>query len=761
MNINQFRPTPFYFLNTTDTGDAAQAMQQLKDAGYGGCILFNKPPTGFTQEQYLSDLWFEVTEQFVRAARELELELWINDGFDFPPGDAAGRIEAVNPDLKQLYLVKGQGVVEADWGFPAFEEPESSELFIKFVYEEYRKRLGQYFGHGIRGFFSDADNRRYNHFVRQHMGEQKYFPWSRNFAAIFTEKYGYDIQPHIDDILDEKAVTAAADYWHLAGELYQNWFRNNFAWCRKHGLKYMFHTSDTGPFSRSECPRSSIFTEGHPLELLRHCDYPGTDHELFALDGGTHFDKRYFIPQVTRGGDMERYTNSQFNVSMFDLRAKYAASAAFSNGQERVMCEAFAATNWGATPQDLRRIAAWQIIQGVNLFVPHAVHHRLFGTTKYFAPPEFLRGSLRHGVREFNDFLAKYCFIATQGEYVAETTLADPTPELWAGQQSNRQFFELCDRLNRTGISYVITDRESAIPDPVFAFDGGELAAMHRRLPDGTEFLLVANIWSDTLLSGKLSFLGQTHELELYPGEIAVIGGPWQEYRSPAPQRQIVQLPAELPVRWGTPNIVPFRQNIRWENPENIGLALLAPPGFFDGGEPVKIFDDEYRRYPVNSDHIELSSPVSYSEPLYLCGDFDVELETTGDYAQLAYQIYNLDIYEPQSEKITLKRRRNILKAASWAEQGAPFYSGTVDYELELDGTYPDAALVLPEVAGICEVYLDGKPLGKQIWPPYRFELGGLSGKHVLTIRIHNTLANQLEGYRAPGGLLAPPEIHF
>ena len=45
-------------------------MKRLKDAGYGGCIFFNKPPTGFSREEYLSDYWFEVTENFIIAAGE-------------------------------------------------------------------------------------------------------------------------------------------------------------------------------------------------------------------------------------------------------------------------------------------------------------------------------------------------------------------------------------------------------------------------------------------------------------------------------------------------------------------------------------------------------------------------------------------------------------------------------------------------------------------------------------------------------------------
>ena len=102
--LDRFRPIPFYFLTSVDPADYTPeavccAMRRMKDFGYGGIVLFNKPPLGFDAKGYLSDFWFTITERFIQAARLLKLQLWINDGFNFPPGDAAGRIEAADPTL--------------------------------------------------------------------------------------------------------------------------------------------------------------------------------------------------------------------------------------------------------------------------------------------------------------------------------------------------------------------------------------------------------------------------------------------------------------------------------------------------------------------------------------------------------------------------------------------------------------------------------------------------------------------------------------
>jgi len=797
VQIKDYRPIPFYFINTTKPQDlslqaARTALEALQKAGFGGLIFFNKPPDGFSAEEYLGDFWFEVTENFLRAARERDLQFWVNDGFDFPPGDAAGRIAQRNPKLHQQYLYLEEdgriSIRKADWGFPAFEEKESSELFIELVYEEYQRRLGHYFSKGITGFFSDADNRRCNFQTQKILGSQQYFPWSRHFAAEFLLRFGYALEPELPALLAGKPTRARRDYWDLASSLYQQWFINNYQWCQKHGLKYTFHTSDTGPLSWQECQRSSVFSEGKSLQLFRHCDYPGTDHELLALDGGTHFDQRLFWPKVSYGGNDQKLKNPDFAVTTKDLRAKYAASAAFLHKKQRVLCEAFAASNWGADFASLRRIAAWQLLQGINFFVPHAVHHRLWGKTKYFAPPEFLHGSLQHGLNEFNDWLTHFCWLANQGEYQANLALLDPSEEIWKGKTDTNAFFTLCDQLNRQAIGYVIADTEQAknfpycvdafapekatLPKPLAQVDSEVLAFMPRRLPDASEFLLVGNIWGKTRWQGNIHFANQDFSLELYPGELAVLGGPWEKYRKTVENPVLHKFPESLPIQWEEDNRIPIRQNCSWMNTADMtGMSILLPAALktsarydqlpLQDGEPIQVFDDQYYRYPVagtaGKHELTLTQPCEFSEPLYLCGPFSLELQAQQEYHRVCFQYYHLQLHEPESLSLQLSPRKNILKIGSWADQGAPFYSNAVTYLLEADLQASNVRLILPAVAGVCEVFWQGTSLGRRIWPPYHFDLGPWNGKQQLQLRICNTLANQLDAYRAPAGLLQTP----
>lgn len=788
-------PVPFYFLTVSSPDEYSDqnvktAMQEVKDAGFGGIVFFNKPPLGFNETEYLSDFWFEVTEKFILAARELELEFWVNDGFNFPPGDAAGRIEKVAPDLKQYRLrpnPDGELIAEATpWGFPAFEEKESSSWFHHFVYDEYFKRLGKYFGNGITGFFSDADNRRINAHVMKQLNGEKYYPWSRNFAAGFKERFGYDIVPELKKLFTGSDPELAADYWQYCGELYQQWFASNHAWCQAHGVKYTFHTSDTGPLKVDDCRRSSAYSEGAPLELLSHSDYPGTDHEILVLDGGTHYDSRFFTPQVTLGGGEERLNHPQFNNTFWDVRAKLAGSAAYINGADGAMCEMFAATNFGADCNKLSRIAAWQIIQGITFIVPHAVHYRFGGETKYFAPPIFNCGTMRAAVRQFNERLTQWCHAASAGEYLVDVAVIEPTKEVWRGKDS-RKFFELCDRLNRMAVGYVIVpanaadrfplvidplkDENYTLPETVAEFSGGELAWMPRRI-NGEKYILAANIWSDKTLSGTVKFDGKVFEAEILPGEIAVFGGPFESYRHIDTRQTIRRISGDVPVEFAASNLIPFESCIEFANEQQLELTLMLPEGSsaveFDGeviaadGVPQMIFDDRYTAVKLvasrGKHRIAMSAAAEFDTPVLLSGEFDVKLTTVNDYYTCVKHIYQLNVYAPESAFYELLPRRKTLNTGcGWEKQGQVFYSGEVVYDLGKQDTAVGECLDLPGFTGVAELLINGVSAGRRAFAPYRFELP--AGNNSLKLRCWNTMANRMERYACPSGIICEPEI--
>lgn len=626
MNKENYKPIPFYFITTDKKEEltfecAVKSLANVKKAGFGGVILFNKPPQGFNQENYLGETWFYMIKNFTLAAKELNLKIWINDGFDYPPGAVAGRVEKLDGGLSQQRVVLKNGEIgfeKAEWGYPAFEHPRSAELFQKLVYEAYKKHVGEFFGNVVEGFFSDADNRKVNYEVfSENSKVRDYFPWSDGFDNIFTEKYGYDIKPYLKSILKRENSTQAVDYWEFAGELYQSWFKSNYKWCRENGLKYTFHTSDTTPMKIETSQRSSVFTEGRIYNMQANCDFPGTDQELLELNGGKHYALQdLYVPEMTWGGSDKGFKSEGFYNVYGDLRAKLAASTAFLANKEGAMCEMFAASNWGATYNDLRCIAAFQIMQGISFVVPHAYHYRLLGNTKYFAPPDFSANShLNFEISKFNDMLTEYACICGEGELIAPIAVTNITEELWRGTGEPKELFDACEALNRLPYGYVIADVDvikenkdrflavidtgaerigelentgleilkvheldkltKIIPCDISYSGEGNPHFLRKRMPGGEETLIIANIENEGEICGTLKAGNKVYHIALETGEIAYFRGNMERYRKPGIiNRKVLNLPKDMEVCWLSENMIPLE---RFENAN--GNAVLKTSG--------------------------------------------------------------------------------------------------------------------------------------------------------------------------------------
>jgi len=627
-----YRPIPFYFITSHDPAELTYErfyadLSRMKAQGYGGIIPFNRPGTGFSKELYFSELWFETIGNILRACRQLGLRVWLNDDWRAPPGTIGGRLQEIAPHLtpKRLFLEDGQVVVrDVKWGFPAFEEPESAQLFQQYTYEEYRRRFGEYFGNTIVGIFSDADSRRVNSEVLSPGSPMKdYFPWSTHFSESFKEAYGYAIEPYLPSILRREPSPQSRDYWEHSGRLYMGWFASNYQWCRRNGLEYTFHTSDSAPFRIQASYFNSAFAEGKAIDAGRCCDYPGTDHERLDLNGGRMFlRERRKDPLFIYGGDDSHRRPGNFFDVYADLRAKQNQSCAFLNDKKGVMCEMFAASGWHVTYQDLRNIAAWQLMQGVSFIVPHAYHIKLHKESKYFAPPSFGAHSyLNFGIRQLNDFLARSAWLCSRGRLAVDLALLDPTDSIWAGTGDSMVELELAKRLNRVPQGYIISDMkglrqkadqlkavinpglhltrqereeitslglelleaeeldnlsvlERRFPTGIRWEGTGELIFMRRQLEDGDTLVIVGNIECEDTLTGTLHIGQKRYTIELASGELAFFGGGLDTYRAPSLPGERLILADQTAITVEKPNIIPL---LRWEDQNGVPSALPKP----------------------------------------------------------------------------------------------------------------------------------------------------------------------------------------
>jgi hypothetical protein len=183
-----------------------------------------------------------------------------------------------------------------------------------------------------------------------------------------------------------------------------------------------------------------------------------------------------------------------------------------------------------------------------------------------------------------------------------------------------------------------------------------------------------------------------------------------------------------------------------------------------------KIFDDGYVFFDlsaymtVGKHKIVLSKngALEAEDRILLVGDFDLSVKTTEKYYKKSGYQYNMHRYIPRVADIVLSTpSREIDLSASWTEQGRPFYSGKATYKIQFDlKNGIDGFIDMPKVGCTCRAFIDGKLLGARLWSPYRFDVSMNAGAHTLEIEVANTLANSMEFYRAPSGIMAPITVY-
>lgn len=119
-------------------------------------------------------------------------------------------------------------------------------------------------------------------------------------------------------------------------------------------------------------------------------------------------------------------------------------------------------------------------------------------------------------------------------------------------------------------------------------------------------------------------------------------------------------------------------------------------------------------------------------DPFYLWGSFGVGFED------------GCHVLTAQPEQ--------VCPDAPWI-QGFPYYSGTMEFETEIEFDSSEACILALDWAYPCheniEVLVNGRSTGICAYSPYLWECGqgtAKQGMNCVTVRISNTLANMLDG---------------
>ena len=420
-----YSPIPFWFLNgDMDHAELGRQLRLMHAIGIGGVGLHARQ--GHTVK-YLSQEWLDTLRFCVDTCAELGMQAWLYDEDNFPSGYAGGEVLRRYPEgyAKCLAVVplrnpRGDGrprpsddppaVVVAttdDYAFvqqltpwhPAFSpdwyvdmlDPRVTELFIECTHELCAQALGDHLGTTVTAVFTDEPGF-YNHFYDCAPGT---IPWTPDLPEQFEQRMGYSLLPHLPALFGDDPTDAAAsavlpspprgegaggevavpplswkergpggeatpavvrrDFYRVISQLFlERFYLPQRRWCNEHGMQFVGHVNNE--------------------ELL-------VDHVRLNADYFTAMD----------GFDMPGldiiFIKSDYRRAPDSIVPKLASSAAHIRGKSQVMTETYGAMGWDLAPDEMRRIADWQIVRGVTRFVPHAFYYSIAGERYFESPP--------------------------------------------------------------------------------------------------------------------------------------------------------------------------------------------------------------------------------------------------------------------------------------------------------------------------------------------------------------------------------------
>jgi len=460
----EFRPAPFWFWNARlERDEIERQIREMHAKGVGGFFIHGR----FGLEtDYLSSEWMGLVEHAVKIANELGMHAWLYDENPFPSGVGGGLImrnrdywckfldlirrtvdgeESVELAIPEGKLISAVAVdlesrsISTDlmphvsdgrlsWQSPAgkweimafveraaecpgfiygsepdYFEPGMVHEWFEITHEAYARRLGEYFGAGIEGIFTDEPKIQ----CIYHMHDDPFTTaWFHGLPELFRARSGYDLIPNLPALFTDFGPDPGKvrrDFWRLVGEEYvRRLFRPYHDWCERHNLKL------TGHLFLEEGLYANTMYQGDFMEDMRWFDMPGTDH--LGLTAESEYGIRVIPRSLTR-------IHGQ----------KIVSSCSHIYARKRTLSETFGCAGWELSMAHMKWIVDWQLTLGINFLCPHAFYYSLAGVRKTDAPPsQFYQATFWKHYRTFADYVGRLSLVLSQGKHRAQAALLYP-----------------------------------------------------------------------------------------------------------------------------------------------------------------------------------------------------------------------------------------------------------------------------------------------------------------------------------------------
>lgn len=459
----EYRSLPFWSWNDTLEPERLEwQMEEMQKAGAGGFFMHAR---GGLKTDYLQDSWFGCIQTCIEKAKENGLQAWVYDEEGWPSGFSGGLVTAMGDD----YHARGIDIRFLDWkqirrtervlgvfayqngmrtivpekemvpgetydGFLVIEEsvcpyyidvlnPKVIRAFLETTHEEYVRRLGEDFKY-LKGFFTDEPR----------MSEGP-VPWSKLLPDAFRERFGYDLLRCLPALFlpCEEHEKVRHDFWSLANGMFVDAYMKQIGqWCDDHGCRL------TGHMMMEESLYSQMTGTGGNMPFYQYMSMPGVDSLRRNIN-----DPR--IP-------------------------KQVSSVAEQLGKEFVISESYGMSGWDMNFEEMRWIAGWQFVNGVNIICQHLQAYSLKGLRKRDYPPSlFYQQTWWAEYRRFTDYLARLTVLMTEGEKLVDVLLIHPMHSGWISydgknnavlKKLDEDFIRACETLSGLHTDYHLGDED-------------------------------------------------------------------------------------------------------------------------------------------------------------------------------------------------------------------------------------------------------------------------------------------------------------
>jgi len=628
----------------------------------------------------------------------------------------------------------------------------ATDRFIEVIHERYARRLGEYFGDPIKGFFYDEPT------------QAVPFPWTEAFPEEFRKGKGRDILAELPPILSGMSTGftdpeggACTRVRHLADDYFdvwtdlveENFYRRLEVWCHEHGVLSVGHQDmDHRLFNLAT-------VSGHFFKNSLHNDHPGIDVIYNSIQPG-----------------------------VFEDFPRYAGSAMRVAGKTRALSESGGVKGFGMSPDHTRYVLEHQIVRGVNQF--------FLGFMKYDASSEDpiavgpdLAPWTNPIMKEFgpllNQRIQRLSALACSGHSSATTALYLPMHDIAAAQLVLSQPhtgnhglpWEIINEMAE-GLTYSFCEFDYLWDEGLLSL---QLTEDGLRSPAGHLYTTIIVPPACTLKPGVAdrldAFAGSG-------GRILTLG-PVAEGLTTAAREcaGLDDLVARAP------------RQVTFEGPRH----RIALSGRTDGERDLWIFLNEDTRpidltvtFPGGGCLLEVDLICGTSALLLESGTLSVPLHfeptesrvfvrqpgcdgipwVASASAGAPVAIRNWDLVLPDGSRHSLENR-----FPDWCELGFAEFSGTMYYtaEFEWPAGFECGLLHLGDVRHAATVQLDDR---EDVIPapfvPFQVALSGLTpGPHSLKVRVFNTQANdhrkkqywgrELDYRKLSSGLLGPVRL--